>query len=158
MHCRPEALKWAFWQPVKTQMKCRIMRHFIRVCTVSRTNRPSEKEIQYFMVIITCDPSIYTMDHPDLWPFLRPDMEVIPNPKMAFIFPISCISAFIFPILIKYFPKCEGKGSFLKSQIKSLLIVSSFMENSTGLKGVNYQNASLFYASDSSRCFMGVYC
>ena len=39
-------------------------------------------------------------------------MGVIPNPKMAFIFPISCILALIFPILIKYFPKCVGKGSF----------------------------------------------
>ena len=48
-------------------------------------------------------------------------MGVIPNPKMAFIFPISCILALIFPILIKYFPKCVGKGSFPKSQIKSLL-------------------------------------
>ena len=44
-------------------------------------------------------------------------MRVIPNPKMAFIFPISCILALIFPILIKYFPKCEGKGSSLYSQI-----------------------------------------
>ena len=49
-------------------------------------------------------------------------MGVIPNPKMAFIFPISCILALIFPILLKYFPKCVGKGSFPKSQIKSLLI------------------------------------
>ena len=49
-------------------------------------------------------------------------MGVIPNPKMAFIFPISCILALIFPILIKYFPKCVGKGSFPKSQIKSLYI------------------------------------
>ena len=47
-------------------------------------------------------------------------MGVIPNPKMAFIFPISCILALIFPILINYFPKCVGKGSFPKSQIKSL--------------------------------------
>ena len=47
-------------------------------------------------------------------------MGVIPNPKMAFIFPILRILVLIFPILIKYFPKCEGKGSFLKSQIKSL--------------------------------------
>ena len=47
-------------------------------------------------------------------------MGVIPNPKMAFIFPISCILALIFPIFIKYFPKYEGKGSFPKSQIKSL--------------------------------------
>ena len=51
-------------------------------------------------------------------------MGVIPNPKMAFIFPISCILALIFPILIKYFPKCEGKGSFPKSQIKSLLVIT----------------------------------
>ena len=51
-------------------------------------------------------------------------MGVIPNPKMVFIFPISCILALIFPIVIKYFPKCEGKGSFLKSKIKSLLILS----------------------------------
>ena len=55
-----------------------------------------------------------------IWPFLRPYMGVIPKPKMAFIFPISCILALIFPILIKYFPKCVGKGSFPKSQIKSL--------------------------------------
>ena len=47
-------------------------------------------------------------------------MGVIPNSKMAFIFPISFILAHIFPILIKYFPKCVGKGSFPKSQIKSL--------------------------------------
>ena len=47
-------------------------------------------------------------------------MGVIPNPKMAFIFPKSCILALIFPILLKYFPKCVGKGSFPKSQIKSL--------------------------------------
>ena len=50
-------------------------------------------------------------------------MGVIPNPKMAFIFPILCILAPIFPILIKYFPKCVGKGSFPKSQIKSLIQV-----------------------------------
>ena len=56
-----------------------------------------------------------------IWPFLRPYMGVIPNPKMAFIFPISCILALIFPILIKYFPKCVGKGSFPKSKIKSLV-------------------------------------
>ena len=55
-----------------------------------------------------------------IWPFLRPYMGVIPNPKMAFIFPISSILALIFPILIKYFPKYVGKGSFPKSKIKSL--------------------------------------
>ena len=50
-------------------------------------------------------------------------MGVIPNPNMAFIFPISCILALIFPILIKYFPKCVGKGSFPKCQIKSLACI-----------------------------------
>ena len=59
-----------------------------------------------------------------IWPFLGPYMGVIPNPKMAFIFPISCILALIFPILIKYFPKCVRKGSFPKSQIKSLRVYS----------------------------------
>ena len=52
-----------------------------------------------------------------IWQFLLPYMGVIPNPKMAFIFPISCILALIFPIFMKYFPKCSGKGSFPKSQI-----------------------------------------
>ena len=40
--------------------------------------------------------------------------------KIVFIFSFSCILALVFPIVIKYFPKCEGKGSFLKTQIKSL--------------------------------------
>ena len=31
---RPETRKWILWQTEKTQMKCRIMRHFISVCTV----------------------------------------------------------------------------------------------------------------------------
>ena len=65
-----------------------------------------------------------------IWPFLRPYMGVIPNPKMAFIFPISCILALIFPISIKYFPKCVGKGSFPKFQIKSLYLQRS----SAGIK------------------------
>ena len=56
-------------------------------------------------------------------PFLGPYLGVIPNQKMAFISPISCILALLFPILIKHFPKCEGKGSFLKSQIKSLKLM-----------------------------------
>ena len=30
-----------------------------------RQNLSSKKEIQYFLEIITCEPSIYTMDHPD---------------------------------------------------------------------------------------------
>ena len=55
-----------------------------------------------------------------IWLFLPPYMGVIPNPKMAIVFPISCILVLIFPIFMIYFPKCEGKGSFPKSQIKSL--------------------------------------
>ena len=26
--------------------------------------RSSEKEIQYYLEVLTCDPAIYTMDHP----------------------------------------------------------------------------------------------
>ena len=58
-----------------------------------------------------------------VWPFLTPNMSVIPNPKMVFIFPISCILVLIFPFFMKYFPKCAGNGSFPKSQIKSLMVV-----------------------------------
>ena len=35
-----------------------------------------------------------------VWPSVPPYMGVIPNPKMAFIFPISCILVLIFPIFI----------------------------------------------------------
>ena len=38
-----------------------------------------------------------------IWPFLPPYMEVIPNPKVAFIFPISCILVLIFLIFMIYF-------------------------------------------------------
>ena len=31
-----------------------------------RQNQSSEEEIQYYLEIKTCDPSIYTIDHPDL--------------------------------------------------------------------------------------------
>ena len=65
-------------------------------------------------------------------------MGVIPNPKMAFIFPISCILAFIFPILIKYFPKCVGKGSFPKSRIKSLGCGSAIPIAKQDKSGSNY--------------------
>ena len=51
--------------------------------------------------------------------FLQPYMGVILNRKMVFIFQISCILVLIFPNFMTYFPKCEGKGSFPKSQIKS---------------------------------------
>ena len=61
-----------------------------------------------------------------IWPFSPPYKGVIPNPKMAFIFPISCIYALIFPIYLEKIPKCAGKGSFPKSQIKSLIGLEPF--------------------------------
>ena len=57
-------------------------------------------------------------------------MGVIPNPKMVF-FQISCILALISPVVIKHFPKCEGKGSFLKSQIKSLTTTTTTTTTTT---------------------------
>ena len=77
-------------------------------------------ENAYTPCLIFCSMHCIVSDF--IEPFLRPYMGVIPNPKMAFIFPISCNLALIFPILIKYFPKCVGKGSFPKSQIKSLIV------------------------------------
>ena len=59
---------------------------------------------------------------------------------MAFIFPISCILALIFPILIKYFPKCVGKGSFPKSQIKSLLLKDKVCRTSENCKSLVLQD------------------
>ena len=41
-----------------------------------RQRRFSEKEIQFYLEIITCDPLIYTMDHPKL---------VVSNKKEQFI-------------------------------------------------------------------------
>ena len=59
------------------------------------------------------------------WPFLAPYRSTIPNQKMAYIFPILCILGIIFPKSLRNFPKCKGKGSFPKSQIKSLPTVAS---------------------------------
>ena len=41
---------------LKTQMKCCIMWHLIGVCTVC---------LEYFCKILTCGPSVYTMQHSD---------------------------------------------------------------------------------------------
>ena len=38
-----------------------------------------------------------------IWPFLMPYMGVIPNPKMAFNFQISCILVLIFLFFMIYF-------------------------------------------------------
>ena len=70
---------------------------------------------------ISCVKGNPTLPSDYIWPFLPLYMGVIPNPKMAFIFPISCIIVLIFPSFMIYFPKSEGKGRFTKSQIKSLL-------------------------------------
>ena len=86
-----------------------------------------------------------------IWPFLRPYMGVIPNPKMAFIFPISCILALIFPILIKKFPKCVGKGSFPKSQIKSLKWHNSSLL--TFLKGAQWLSGRVLDSRPKGRGF-----
>ena len=48
-------------------MKYHIMHLFHQgLLCLLRQKQSSEKEIQYLLKIITCDHSIYTMDHPDL--------------------------------------------------------------------------------------------
>ena len=69
--------KWVIWQSEKTQMKsCRIQ-HFIRVCTVcpaeysissgsalfANIKQTYESKMHNNLVILTCDPLVYTMDH-----------------------------------------------------------------------------------------------
>ena len=46
-------------------MKCHIMQHFIKVCTVCWNKIDLLRKKYNLFLIITCDPSIYTMDHPD---------------------------------------------------------------------------------------------
>ena len=79
-------------------------------------------------------------------------MGVIPNPKMTFIFPIACILVLIFPIFMIYFPKCEGKGSFPKSQIKTLGIwcdIGYYWSNSRVLRRLNLTTGT---GSDDKFC------
>ena len=48
-------------------MKCHIMWHFIRVCTIAaEIKETTEKEKQYYLEIVTREPSLHTMNHPDL--------------------------------------------------------------------------------------------
>ena len=86
--------------------------------------------------------------------FYGPYMRVIPNPKMAFIFPNSCILALIFPILIKYFPKCEGPGSFLKSKIKSLILKQQLLKVNWILSIAKIEKG--FKQSDATFCLQKI--
>ena len=88
-----------------------------------------------------------------IWPFLPPYMRVFPNIKMAFIFPISCILVLIFPIFMTYFPKCEGKGSFLKSQIKSLLNKQTKFSGQKLLAGFGLRGYGMSSQSFHMKCF-----
>ena len=74
-----------------------------------------------YLLAVTVTLSIIYIYSDFIWPLLTPYVEFIPNPKMVFIFPISCILVLIFPFFMIYFPKSAGKGSFPKSQIKSLI-------------------------------------
>ena len=49
---------------MKTQMKCSIMLHFIRVYTVCYGKKDLQTKKQYFSKIITWHPEIFTMDNP----------------------------------------------------------------------------------------------
>ena len=74
--------KWVlWWQTVKTQMKCHRMKTFhLGLYCLLRQKRSSEKEIQYYLEIISFDHSIYTMDHPRKNPLLHrayPGSEVV---------------------------------------------------------------------------------
>ena len=115
-------LSLGFWKQESQSPLCQKLGvpQYKRILTPSKNTSPSTKNGSSELQIVSLwEPWYISSDF--IWQFLRPYMGVIPNPKKAFIFPISSILALIFPILIKYFPKCVGKGSFPKSQIKSLI-------------------------------------
>ena len=66
--CGPETPKLELCQTVKTQMNCHIMQHFIGVYTVCKDKIDLQRVLKKYngLEIITCDPSIYTMDYPNL--------------------------------------------------------------------------------------------
>ena len=78
-----------------------------------------------------------------IWQFLRPYTGTIPNPKKAYIFPILCILGIIFPKSLKFFSKYKGKGSFPKSQIKSLSLNTTKQENISANKNIKQPFAFL---------------
>ena len=55
---------WVLWQTVKTQIKCRLMRHFISSTLFTETKMIFRERNTFFFEIITCDPLICTMDYP----------------------------------------------------------------------------------------------
>ena len=49
---RIDTRKWVLWQTVKTQMKCRRTRHFIRICTVCKDKTDLQRN--YFNITCIC--------------------------------------------------------------------------------------------------------
>ena len=113
-----------------------------------RQNRSSEKEIQYFLEIITCDQSIYTTDHPGftvsnhmagLW--LR-----VGNKKIIFLFlnqniccgyskePSQWDGCFEHP---KHELQIMVKNFFYNFMVNFLLSKLVYIEKSMGLQRVN---------------------
>ena len=70
--------KCVLWQTVRTQIKCRIMQEYIRNDKVLhyslRQQLYPENNYNFYLEIITCDPSIYTTDH---------SMYIVSNRRMA---------------------------------------------------------------------------
>ena len=104
----PETPKWVLWQTVKTQMKWCTMQHnaafHLGLHCLPRQNQSSKKEIQYFWEIITCDSSIYTMDHPDF---------TVPNFKGNSIGPkrVKASKCHVIMGRISKFPKSWTEGA-----------------------------------------------
>ena len=62
--CIQEFPKRVLLQTVKTQMKCSITLHFIRVYTVFKGEKDLQTKEYNFFLFITCYPQICTMDYP----------------------------------------------------------------------------------------------
>ena len=88
-------------------------------------------------------------------------MGVIPNPKMAFIFPISCILVLIFPNFMIYFPSDLYKSDWklqgnTNTQLK-LLCRASYTGKWGGIDIIYLHDLPLSRVCNTQRNFSIVY-
>ena len=81
--------------------KCRIMRHFIKVCAVC-SDKKKILRIQYFPDIITRDPSNYTMNRPRFTVSNQKEESIYKGLLLCCMYKISpclrCVGINLFPI------------------------------------------------------------
>ena len=103
------------------------MPHFIRVCTVCLEKiHLQRKKFNIFLKIITCGPSVYTMDHPDfiVCSFMEKSIDLQRKKFKIFLEIITC-------------------GLSIYTMDHSDFIVCSFMAYSIDLKRFNVNSTGV---------------